>query len=336
MMNFKKVLLLILIVTLLPSAEFCFSADNTTALRPPLATSKTAREFMEYNQGKTMSDIIQALDSRNDVFWRHLRHDNVSRQIMSERLKFLVETKKLPELVKNELRRMKDLEEIDVSDKDIDDCVIFIFGDYLWCSKKDTPNDLDIIIFVGNSKIMTRNVNFNIGLPTAVLNIRERNFLDSTEVRKTQYAMFRMSLGAVIYGEDLFADRKISAPEIIKFAEGLIAEGKEYDQPDIEGTIRREWKRFFLAYLYLHYLFSENIPEAVREISERFLDGQDIGVYIPRFYKGDIAKLPWDEAEAEIKIFYFGQVLQKRLKDLISVLEQKKLTDSNLATRTAI
>ncbi len=110
MINFKKVFNLILIITLLQSARFCFSADNPT-LRPPLATSKTAREFMEYNQGKTMSDIIQALDSRNDVFWRHLRHDSVSRQIMSERLKFLVETKKLPELVKNELRRMKDLEE---------------------------------------------------------------------------------------------------------------------------------------------------------------------------------------------------------------------------------
>ena len=325
MTNFKKVFILILIITLLPNTGFCFPADNPAALRSPLATSKTVREFIKHNQGKPISDIIQVLGSQEGAFWRHLSHNSASRQIMSDRLKFLLQTKKLPELVKNELQRMKKSGALDVSDQDIENCSIFIFGDYLWHSEKDRPNDIDMLVMVGDAKKPLGTIwNLDSDIPAIAVNIRGTDHLKTNDKGNKNYALLKMGTGVILYGHDLAVDTEISWQDLIKWADGLIQNGFMNDEIAMMdlGDSRKEWKRFFEAYLYLYDLFSENMPEIVDEISGKFLNEDDLRDYVAKFYNGNMDNLPWISMDAS-KLSEFGTYLLDKTAKLKEKLEKE-------------
>ena len=325
MTNFKKVFILILIITLLPNTGFCFPADNPAALRSPLATSKTVREFIKHNQGKPISDIIQVLGSQEGAFWRHLSHNSASRQIMSDRLKFLLQTKKLPELVKNELQRMKKSGALDVSDQDIENCSIFIFGDYLWHSEKDRPNDIDMLVMVGDAKKPLGTIwNLDKDLPAIAVNIRGADYLKTSKKGNKNQALLKMGTGVFIYGRDSSVDTEITWQDLIKWSDGLIQNGFMNDELTMMdlGDSRKEWKRFFEAYLYLYDLFSENMPEIADEISRNFLNGEDLRDYITKFYNGNIDNLPWISMDAG-RISEFGTYLLEQTVKLKEKLRKE-------------
>lgn len=328
MINFKKALALIsLILFLCQEIAFCLPYSNST-LRPILTTSKTFKEFGELqNPERTPEDIISELDKSNGYLWSHLKNNETSREIMRRRLKYLLEDKNLPQLVKDKLKSLKKEGRIELSDEDIENCTIFIFGDSLWYSEKDRPNDIDMLIIVkGRLNFTGKEWSLSTNLPAVNVKIRgEEDFNTETKLRK-HLSLLRLSTEVAIYGKDSVRRFALSPAEIIEWTEGLIENGFRNDESAMVdlGDPRKEWKKFLQSYIYMYPLFVDYMPQAVKEISDKFLGGENISDYFVSFYNGEIEELPWRTIGNE-KLGRFGRYLAEKTAELKKLLDEMNL-----------
>lgn len=259
--------------------------------------------------------IIDNLKKPRNAHTDLLENNPETIAILQKRMQLLFEKINLPQLL-----RRKISEDPELKDIDMDKATIVLYGDFLWHSEKDAPNDIDILIITQARGVRYRRVwTLSSYIPKCEVIIRG---IDDPEMRKN-LPLAMLGWGKIIHGDSqLIDDLKIPLTdiEILNWSNQLKNKGWQNLSLGNElGDYGRCWKRLFEAYLYLRPLLQKYMPDKI-ESFEREVFGHPLSDFYQLFYTGKIEKLPWQSEDADTELWQFHTKLDRLTTELRSLL----------------